>query len=59
MKDYSTCQNANPAIECTVTKCKYHCDSKDYCSLNKIQVGTHEANPTEKKCTDCNSFEVK
>lgn len=59
MKDSSCCSNANPSIECTVKECKYHCDSKNYCSLNKIRIGTHETNPTKPDCTDCNSFEVK
>ncbi len=37
--------NANKCIACTVSQCAYHCDTDDYCSLEKIQVGTHEANP--------------
>lgn len=49
----------NESIKCTVTQCANHCDSADYCSLSSIQVGTHEANPTMVKCTDCNSFELK
>ncbi|MEE1155096.1 MAG: DUF1540 domain-containing protein [Acutalibacteraceae bacterium] len=50
---------ANEAIKCTVQQCKYHCNVKDYCSLNSIQVGTHECNPTQKQCVDCMSFEKK
>ncbi|MBQ4602247.1 MAG: DUF1540 domain-containing protein [Clostridia bacterium] len=55
------CDNskANNSIECTVTECKYHCDNANYCSLNSIKVGTHEANPTEPECTDCQSFMKK
>ena len=49
----------NESIKCTINNCKYHCQSENYCSLNEIQVGTHEANPTKKECTDCNSFEMK
>ena len=30
-----------------------------YCGLNTIQVGTHEANPTMAECTDCQSFKLK
>lgn len=52
------CQ-ANRCIACTVTQCKYHCDTENYCSLEKIQVGTHEADPTVKQCTDCMSFVKK
>ena len=48
--------NANKCIECTVQQCAYHCDSENYCSLDKILVGTHEVNPTVDQCTDCKSF---
>lgn len=53
------CSKANKSIGCTVTECKYHCSSDNYCSLDSIMVGTHETNPTMKECTDCKSFEVK
>ena len=53
------CNNANHAIECTVTNCRNHCDSANYCSLDRIQVGTHEMNPTMDQCTDCKSFQMK
>ena len=33
-----------------------HCKGENYCSLDRIQVGTHEYNPTEDQCTDCKSF---
>ena len=49
----------NLSIGCTVDNCKYHSQTEDYCTLNKIQVGTHEAVPKMKECTDCNSFELK
>jgi len=49
-------QNANRAIECTINTCANHCSSENYCSLNKILIGTHEANPTVVQCTDCMSF---
>lgn len=52
-------EQANKAIACTITNCKNHCCNEDYCSLQKIQVGSHETNPTEKACTDCVSFEMK
>ena len=51
--------NANRSIECTVSQCAHHCGTENYCSLNKILVGTHEANPTMDQCTDCMSFERK
>ena len=49
-------KKANYSIECSVERCANHCQNANYCSLDKITVGTHEANPTEKACTDCNSF---
>lgn len=49
----------NESIQCTVQQCKYHNNSKDYCSLERIMVGTHEANPTMEQCTDCKSFDAK
>ena len=47
----------NQAIQCSVFQCKHHCDDANYCSLEKIQVGTHESDPTVKQCTDCMSFD--
>ena len=52
-------ENANKSIECTVTQCKNHCGDVNYCALNAIKVGTHEANPTQAQCVDCQSFECK
>lgn len=49
----------NHAIECSVDQCRYHCGSKNYCSLNTIQVGTHERKPKDPQCVDCNSFSPK
>lgn len=51
--------NANQSIACSVQQCKNHCETQDYCALNKISVGTHEQNPTVPPCTDCQSFEMK
>lgn len=51
--------NANKSIRCTVTQCANHCTSGDYCALNTVSIGTHEANPTQCKCVDCNSFCMK
>ncbi len=49
----------NSSIKCSVQQCKYHANSVDYCTLNAIQVGTHEENPSVPECTDCLSFELK
>ena len=52
-------ENINQSIACTVVSCRHHHDQKNYCTLNAIQVGTHEANPTMVECTDCQSFKLK
>ena len=49
---------ANKSIKCSVQQCKYN-DMKSYCTLNEIQVGTHEQNPSVPQCTDCESFVLK
>ncbi|MEG0229459.1 MAG: DUF1540 domain-containing protein [Oscillospiraceae bacterium] len=55
----SSNKQANKSISCQVQQCKHHCSGENYCTLNNILVATHEANPTQKQCTDCESFEVK
>lgn len=52
-------KKANPSIQCTVCECVHHCGEQNYCSLDSIKVITHEKNPTEVACTDCESFKVK
>lgn len=49
----------NSSIKCTVNECTHHCQTKNYCSLDCITIGTHEANPTMDQCTDCKSFKRK
>jgi hypothetical protein len=51
--------HANKCIECTVCQCANHCGDDNYCSLDKIRVGTHESNPSMDECTDCMSFVKK
>lgn len=51
--------HANPAIRCSVQQCANHCVDRDYCALDAISVGTHEMNPTETECVDCESFELR
>lgn len=51
--------DVNSSIKCSVEQCQYHAQSKDYCTLQEIKVGTHETDPTKVECTDCESFEVK
>ena len=50
---------ANHCIECSVYNCVNHCEQEEYCSLDRIRVGTHEADPTMDQCTDCQSFQMK
>ncbi|MBE6903373.1 MAG: DUF1540 domain-containing protein [Ruminococcaceae bacterium] len=50
---------ANHSIKCSVSNCVHHCSKENYCSLDEISVGTHEANPTVIECTDCESFALK
>jgi hypothetical protein len=49
----------NSSIGCTVNNCTHHAQSENYCTLSKIEVGTHESNPTQIECTDCTSFDCK
>lgn len=49
----------NSSIKCSVQQCKFHDCCEDYCTLDEIKVGTHEKNPTEAQCTDCQSFVLK
>lgn len=46
----------NHAIRCNVVSCEYRCHDCDYCSLDRIEVGTHEPHPKMTECTDCKSF---
>ena len=49
-------EKCNECIRCTVDNCRHHHNTKNYCTLETIQVGTHEANPTMDQCTDCLSY---
>lgn len=46
----------NDSIECSIKNCVHHAQNVDYCTLDTIKIGTHEMNPTQKECTDCESF---
>ena len=48
--------NPNYSIQCTVKQCANHCKSQQFCALDTVNIGTHEANPTMDQCTDCLSF---
>ncbi|MCL2108008.1 MAG: DUF1540 domain-containing protein [Oscillospiraceae bacterium] len=47
---------ANKAIACSIYNCANHCADDGFCGLKKIQVGTHENDPNQEECTDCQSF---
>ena len=53
----SSCNNANRSIGCTVSSCKHHCGSENFCTLDRVKIGTHEQNPKVCECVDCESFE--
>ncbi|MBE6789532.1 MAG: DUF1540 domain-containing protein [Ruminococcaceae bacterium] len=46
----------NKSIHCTVEQCKYNNKQEKYCTLDQVDIGTHENNPTVPQCVDCNSF---
>ncbi|MEG0615634.1 MAG: DUF1540 domain-containing protein [Oscillospiraceae bacterium] len=49
----------NTSIHCSIQACKNNCGTENYCSLESINVGTHEPNPTQPECADCKSFMKK
>jgi len=51
--------NYNHSIKCSVEQCTNHAEGDSYCALSQISVGTHESEPTQVQCTDCESFKVK
>ncbi|HIU49712.1 MAG TPA: DUF1540 domain-containing protein [Candidatus Limousia pullorum] len=51
--------HSNQCIKCTVSNCENHNPSENYCTLNCVTIGTHEANPTQCQCVDCQSFVMK
>lgn len=51
--------NKNPSIKCDVKSCKFNCETEDYCSLDSVNIGTHEPHPTVCECVDCKSFVKK
>ena len=55
-KRNSTAKYAQTKCGKRQNNCANHCKEGQYCGLNAIQVGTHEAHPTMDQCTDCQSF---
>lgn len=58
-KEGNNMEKCNECIRCTVDNCRHHHNTKNYCTLDAIQVGTHEANPSMDQCTDCKSYTIK
>lgn len=50
---------ANHAIRCTVRDCRHHNGQENFCSLDCIEVASHEKNPKDESCVDCRSFACK
>jgi hypothetical protein len=45
----------NKCILCDVNNCQYH-SNENYCTLSVVQIGTHESDPKQCECVDCESF---
>lgn len=48
----------NTGVCCSVTGCANHCQDSEFCGLRTVRIGTHEQNPTQKQCVDCDSFQA-
>jgi hypothetical protein len=51
-------KSANTSIECSVKSCSYHCQDKNYCSLDTIKVSNCGVTATEPEATECASFDA-
>ncbi len=47
---------SNQTINCNVNQCRYHGQGCE-CTLSGITVGNSTPSPTEKRETECDSFE--
>lgn len=52
-------QKKNPSIHCSVEQCRHNMCSEQYCTLDMVNIGTHESDPSVKECVDCDSFEKR
>ena len=46
----------NCNIHCTVKQCANNLEHEDFCTLEMVNIGTHESDPEVPECVDCNSF---
>ncbi len=51
-------EHMNRCIGCTVQQCAHHAGKDNFCTLDKVSIGTHEKDPTEPQCVDCESFRL-
>jgi hypothetical protein len=58
-KEMSKSNLYNSAIKCSVPECENNQGAKGYCTLESIEIGTHEFYPTQQQCTDCQSFQLR
>ncbi len=49
----------NSSIECDVGECKFHDQTTEHCTLDKIKVKKNEVKATTIESTDCGSFVVQ
>ncbi len=49
----------NPNIRCTVGQCRHNLCTENFCTLDQVRIGTHEAEPSVPECVDCISFEKR
>lgn len=49
-------KDKNPSIQCEVSECKYHANTTDYCTLEKIVVSRNEEVSQKSADTECGSF---
>ena len=54
-----TNKETNPSIQCVVSECKYHANSSDYCTLDRIKVSRNEQVSQKSADTECGSFIAK
>lgn len=51
-------EKINESIQCSVTSCAHHDQSRDYCTLNAIKVGCSDSSVAKCGQTECASFDL-
>jgi len=52
-------KHVNASIGCDVKDCRYHCQSRQYCSLDSIHVANQNGAAHRAQDTVCGSFECR